>query len=102
MEKEPLPPPSEEIIEMALIIASVIRSTMEDFHVQYLSDPQMKELNPIIRNAAYTALYALKHCSKNALCKNYIEFSRLLIPRYWEPPELLPDFLELLRGDETR
>jgi len=31
---------------------------MEDFHCRHLSDEQMAELNPIIRNAIYTALYA--------------------------------------------
>ena len=39
-------------------IAIVVRNAMEDFHCKHLSDEQMKELNPIIRNAIYTALYA--------------------------------------------
>ena len=33
------------------IISIVIRNAMEDFHTKHLSDDQMKELNPIIRNA---------------------------------------------------
>jgi len=42
-------------------IAMVIRNTMEDFHCEHLTDDQMKELNPIIRNAVCTALHAFKN-----------------------------------------
>ena len=35
----------------AKYISIVIRNAMEDFHTKHLSDAQMKELNPIIRNA---------------------------------------------------
>ena len=38
------------------VIASYIRSNMEEFHYKHLSDAQMKELNTIIRNSIYTAL----------------------------------------------
>ena len=44
---------------LAMLIAAVVRNSMEDFHCKYLSDAQMKELNPIIRNAIYTALIKL-------------------------------------------
>ena len=42
-------------------IVIVIRNTMEDFHTKHLSDAQMKELNPLIRNAVYTALYTMQY-----------------------------------------
>jgi len=35
----------------AKYIAMVIRNAMEDFHCRHLSDEQMAELNPIIRDA---------------------------------------------------
>lgn len=38
------------------LIAMNVRNEMEDFHVRHLSDEQMRELNPIIRNAIYTTL----------------------------------------------
>ncbi len=37
-------------------IAAYVRCFMEDFHCKHLTDAQMKELNPIIRNAIYTFL----------------------------------------------
>lgn len=40
----------------AKAIAAYVRYCMEDFQVKNLSDEQMKELNPIIRNAIYTFL----------------------------------------------
>ena len=42
-------------------ISIVIRNSMEDFHSKHLTDAQMKELNPVIRNAVYTALYSNPH-----------------------------------------
>ena len=41
---------------VAKLIAALVRNSMENFHCKYLSDAQMKELNPIIRNAIYTAM----------------------------------------------
>jgi hypothetical protein len=48
----------------AKYIAIVVRNAMEDFHSKYLSDEQMRELNPIIRNAIYTALYTINDHGK--------------------------------------
>ena len=45
---------------MAKYIAPVVHNAMEDFHAMHLSYEQMRELNPIIHNAAYTALHALR------------------------------------------
>ena len=46
--------PSKTHRDMAKYVAMVIRNAMEEFHCKYLSDEQMKELNPIIRNAVCT------------------------------------------------
>ena len=64
---------------MAKIIAMTVRNEMEDFHVKHLSDAQMKELNPIIRNAIYTTLYAFQHPSE-AWCQQLLDFQKTLIP----------------------
>ena len=69
----------------AKAIAAYIRMHMEDFHCNHLSDKQMKELNPIIRNAIYTFLIDesegdLIHIS--SVCK-------LNLPSYWEDCEYL-------------
>lgn len=41
---------------VAKAISAYVRNKIEDFHANYLSDEQMKELNPLIRNAIYTFL----------------------------------------------
>ena len=69
---------------LAKLIAAVVRNSMEDFHCKYLSDAQMKELNPIIRNAIYTALIKLDE-ETDAMCSYY----EMFIPDYWEDCELL-------------
>ncbi len=75
-----------------MILAVAVRNAMEDFHCKHLSDAQMKELNPIIRNAIATALYALEHSSSNPRARNYVRSTARQIPAYWEAPKLLVPF----------
>jgi hypothetical protein len=79
----------------AMYIAMVVRNAMEDFHSKHLSDKQMKELNPIIRNAIYTALHASDNYEKSNAAKKFVDFNINLIPGYWEQPNLLNDYLML-------
>ncbi len=73
----------------AKYIAIVVRNAMEDFHHQNLSDGQMKELNPIIRNAIYSALYAYDNREESGKAERFVEYNMSMIPDYWEAPELL-------------
>jgi hypothetical protein len=79
---------------MAMITAMTVRNAMEGFHGDHLSDEQMAELNPIIRNAIATALYAMKHMDDDDRCDAFVEFQMEGIPDYWEPPVLLDDLTE--------
>ena len=89
--------PSKSIQAASMYIAMVIRNAMEDFHVKYLSDKHMKELNPIIRDAVCTALFALDNSERSIAAREFVDFNVILIPEYWEPPKLTKDFLELER-----
>ena len=73
-------------------IAIVVRNAMEDFHCKHLSDEQMKELNPIIRNAIYTAMYAYETHKQSDLSGRFVDNHFMSIPKYWEEPELLEGF----------
>lgn len=75
---------------------------MENFHSENLSDDQMKELNPIIRNAICTALYASDHYDELPGAKTFVDFNVKMIPSYWEYPELTDDFLECLDYHRSR
>src|SRR5687767_7876176 len=68
-ESEPLL--SEETQHYAKYIAIVVRNAMEDYHVKHLSDEQMKELNPIIRNAIATALHAFNHYEQSPAARRF-------------------------------
>ena len=70
---------------LAKAISIVIRNNMEDFHCKHLSDEQMKELNPIIRNSIYSALKIL---AVNPVAL-YV-YSKMFIPAYWEDCEYVP------------
>jgi len=94
--------PSTEAQQMAMYLASVVRNEMEDFHCRHLSDEQMKELNPIIRNALYTALYAHENYNRSIAAQNFADFSIRLIPAYWEEPKLTDSFLESVKYFERR
>lgn len=91
------PKPSKNTQTFALYIASVVRNAMEDFHCKYLSDAQMKELNPIIRDAICTALHAAENCNNSAGAKNFVDYQVLSIPDYWEAPTLNKAYLECER-----
>lgn len=90
----PTRPPrlSRTTADTAMILAAAVRSAMEDFHCEHLSDAQMKVLNPIIRNAIATGLYALEHYSANPLARGYIDGAVRCIPDYWESPRLVHEF----------
>jgi hypothetical protein len=94
--------PSTEAQALAMYLASVVRNAMEDFHCRHLSDEQMKELNPIIRNAIYTALYARENYNRSVAAQNFVDFSIRLIPDYWEEPTLTDDFLKSVKYFESR
>ena len=80
--------------EHSKYIAIVVRNAMEDFHCNHLSDKQMKELNPIIRNAIYTAIYAYEASEKSNMSKAFVVSALSLIPKYWEKPRLLDGYRE--------
>lgn len=93
---------SEMHRDMAKFVAIVIRNAMEDFHCADLSDAQMKELNPIIRNAVYTALHAGANAGKSEAAMRFLEFNTLCIPSYWEAPELLEDYQKKMEQEEPK
>lgn len=87
--------------DMARYIAMAVRNAMEDFHCEHLSDDQMRELNPIIRNAIYTALYAASHTQEERWCAEYFRFQNQMIPQHWEAPRLTEEAIELRRLCDT-
>ena len=74
------------------LIAIVVRNAMEDFHTKHLTDEQMQELNPIIRNAIFTALYAKETFRTSQRSEEFMRYHISMIPKYWEEPELLKGF----------
>jgi len=94
-----IPLPSKEEITAAKLIAIVMRNALEDFHVQHLTDAQMKELNPILRDAALTSVYMLKHSYRSKRMQSVMGWSFACIPDYWEEPKLLKDYTNALTGE---
>jgi hypothetical protein len=86
---------SEKTRLFAMYIAMVVRNAMEDCYVEHLSDSQMRELNPIIRNAIYTALHASEIYGSSLAAKRFVDLTMRMIPSYWENPVLLDSFLNI-------
>jgi hypothetical protein len=82
---------------MAKIIAMVVRNEMEDFHVEHLDDAQMRELNPIIRNAICDALHMVANAEEPAIAPIYA-FNLRCIPKYWEEPELSEEYVQTINN----
>lgn len=78
--------------QMAMLIAMHVRNEMEDFHVAHLTDEQMRELNPIIRNAIYDALTLMKRSNQGeSRARRLLGWLSQMVPSYWEAPELSPE-----------
>ena len=91
--------PVKEDQKLANYIAMVIRNAMEDFHCQHLTDDQMMELNPIIRNAICTALHAFNNYEQTDAAARFVDFNIRMVPKYWEEPTLLDDYIEMWDRD---
>jgi hypothetical protein len=81
------------------LIAMTVRNEMEDFHVEHLSDEQMKALNPIIRTAIFKTLrhiWLLKNGadSQRTISIQHLYFQMLMIPDYWENSALSEEDVE--------
>jgi hypothetical protein len=98
-----MPPKLSEANEqMAKYVAMVVRNVLEDFHCEHLTDEQMKQLNPLIRNAIATALHAFGHYERSAAAHEFVDYHFRSIPKYWEPPEMLEGYVKMwLRRGET-
>ncbi len=93
------PKPVKEDQRFANYIAMVVRNAMEDFHCEHLSDEQMKELNPIIRNAIGTALHAFNNYQQIDAAKRFMDYNLSMIPSYWEPPTLQDGYVRMWERD---
>lgn len=88
--------------QMAKYVAMVVRNALEDFHCEHLTDEQMKQLNPLIRNAIATALHAFDHYERSAAAHEFVDYHFRSIPGYWESPKLLEGYVKMwLRRGET-
>lgn len=73
---------------MAKYLAISIRNSMENFHVEHLSDKQMAELNPIIRNSVYSALINIKKAEfGDKKAQSIVDWNCMMLPSYWEEPK---------------
>lgn len=75
------PTPAKEEQKLASYIAMVVRNAMEDFHCEHLTDDQMKQLNPIIRNAICTALHAFNCYEQSDAAARFVDFQPSLDPK---------------------
>lgn len=86
---------------VAKYVAIVVRNAMEDFHTAHLTDAQMKELNPIVRDAVFTALYAIVRSGDSPAAQRSGDYNIRMIPSYWEEPELLPGFKDMFDREKS-
>jgi hypothetical protein len=84
----------DDLKAMAKFVAIVVRNAMESFHADHLSDAQMRELNPLIRNAIFTALHAARMKARSETASHWIDSQIQHIPSYWESPELLEGYVQ--------
>jgi len=82
------------IQKRTMITAMIIRNEIEDFHVKHLTDKQMAELNPLIRQAIFNAFTLLDKAEKNEDDGYMVKANDLvrMTPDYWEVPDKITSF----------
>ena len=68
-----------------MLVAMNVRNAMEDFHVANLSDEQMAELNPIIRQAIFDTVVMIEQMDDPDTAEHLSWLIRT-VPDYWEIP----------------
>ena len=86
---------------MAKFIAIVVRNEMEEFHVENLDDAQMRELNPIIRNAICDALHMMANGDDPTIAPS-VAFNLRCIPAYWEEPRLSDEYVRAVKKQAAK
>ena len=59
----------------------------------------MRASNPIIRNASCITPHAFEHCECLLEARRFIDYHFLMVPTYWEPPELLDGYMRMWDKD---
>lgn len=77
---------------LAKIIAMTVRNHIEDLH-EHITDELMMKLNQHTRDAVFTTLVAMKEYPKSEAARQFIGFQSMLIPKYWEDPELTDEYI---------
>lgn len=81
--------------DMAKYITAVICNNIQDFQAEHLSDEQMEVLNPLIKNATYTALHSLFKENRTPIDDQFVELNSETIPDDWEDPTLVKNYTKL-------
>ena len=94
------PPLSEADRVLATVLAVSVRNALEgtlhggELGTLSLTDEQMRLLNPLVRDAVATALHARSNYHRCRPARAYLDFQERLIPDYWEPAQLLPEYVD--------
>jgi hypothetical protein len=92
------PPLGEKQKLIALVMASAVRTALEDLHgdgEHQITDELMRRINPAVRNAIASMQHAMDNPSKAS--RAYLDFNIMGIPDYWEEPELTDDYVKVWR-----
>jgi len=86
-----------DLQHLATLGGTVARNALEDIHAEHIPDEVMREINPIIRNAFYTALHAANATGTSAHARRYVDYQLQHVPPYWEAPQLLDEYVASLK-----
>lgn len=73
-------------------IAIAIENTRQDFQRKNPSEENAELLDPLIRNAIYTALYSFEYYKSSDNAREFVEYNLSTIPESWSDPEFLDGF----------
>lgn len=80
----------------SMIIAQILKDELEDFRIKHIPKETTPELDDLIKNGIYNALFSLVNSDIDNSCLSNITDAMVKIPSYWEAPQLHSDLAQSL------
>jgi hypothetical protein len=84
---------SDELEETAIYLATTILHALANLSKKPLPASRLKEIEPIIRDTIYTALYARVHYDESLTYRSFVEAMSVLSAQNSEPAKLLDNLI---------
>lgn len=88
----------DELEESAIYLATAVLHSLSNLLKKPLPASYYKEIEPIVHDTIYTALYAREHYNESLTCKSFVDALKLISAKSNQYPDLLDSFVSEVWG----